>query len=102
MINIVTWLDFGIILHQARIAQDLSQEQLAERVGCHRTYIWKLEQGKSRPSKKFLHILTYECPALRGDLTLFATFALMAAYRLEDSASLQQCTAYKVTSAFAL
>ena len=33
-----------------RKEQDLTQEQLAEKIGVHPTYIGKIESGKSNPS----------------------------------------------------
>ena len=40
----------GKQLRFIRKEQDLTQEQLAEKIGVHPTYIGKIESGKSNPS----------------------------------------------------
>jgi transcriptional regulator with XRE-family HTH domain len=69
----LTWTEFGGFLARMRRSRGLSQERLAEQLGCHRTYIWRLEHGRNRPSSVFLHGLkaTYklspqECDLLNG------------------------------------
>src|SRR5689334_975923 len=42
--------EFGLLLRAARVAADLSQEQLAERVGVHRTYAGTVERGEQNIS----------------------------------------------------
>ena len=37
---------FGDAIRKRRIALDLSQEQLAEGVGCHRNYMGRIERGE--------------------------------------------------------
>lgn len=39
-------LRFGTALRQARLRLELSQEELAERAGMHRTYIGQVESGQ--------------------------------------------------------
>ncbi|MGV0024185.1 helix-turn-helix domain-containing protein [Phormidesmis priestleyi] len=41
---------FGKAIRQRRRELDLSQEQLAERAGLHRTYISSVERGTQNPS----------------------------------------------------
>ena len=40
----------GAAIRDRRIAMDLSQEQLAERIGCHRNYVGYVERGEHTPS----------------------------------------------------
>lgn len=37
----------GLALQQARLANGLSQRELAERIGTSQRYIWELESGKN-------------------------------------------------------
>ncbi len=41
---------FGAVLRGRRAAEGLSQEELGERSGIHRTYISALERGRKHPS----------------------------------------------------
>ena len=41
---------FGMRLRELRLAQDISQEKLAEKAGLHRNYVGTLERGKQSPS----------------------------------------------------
>jgi transcriptional regulator with XRE-family HTH domain len=45
---------FGRALRQARLRGSMSQEELAERSGYHRTYIGQLERGEKSPSLRTL------------------------------------------------
>lgn len=49
--------DFGKRLKELRKAQNVSQEELAHRVGFDRTYISLLERGKRNPSLISIHNL---------------------------------------------
>lgn len=53
----VTWEEFGRFILYVRRRRGLSQERLARSLGCDRTYIWRLEHGRNRPSNIFLHNL---------------------------------------------
>lgn len=44
----------GLNLKKYRLDASLTQEELAERVGIHPTYVGKLEGGKNNPSVKML------------------------------------------------
>jgi transcriptional regulator with XRE-family HTH domain len=45
---------FGEVLREIRRSRRLSQEQLAEVSGCHRTYVSLLERGVNGPSLSML------------------------------------------------
>ncbi len=53
----ITRKDFGPFLRRLRTRQGLSQEKLAEMMGCSRIHIWRLEQGERYPSRVFLRLL---------------------------------------------
>ena len=53
---------FGLQLRKERTAQKISQEELAFRVGIHRTYVSQLERGVKSPS---LSIIFRICSALQ-------------------------------------
>lgn len=78
----VTWQDFGRCLQQARVRRGLSQEHLAELLGCHRIHIWRLEHAARRPSKRFLRSLHQACPVFT-DSRLQLAFEQMAEYRCD-------------------
>ncbi len=48
----------GNNLKKYRLNANLTQEQLAEIVGIHATYVGKLESGKNNPSVKMLYKIT--------------------------------------------
>lgn len=45
---------FGSLLKELRTSRKLSQEQLAEKAGVERNYIYYLEKGRSEPSLRVL------------------------------------------------
>jgi transcriptional regulator with XRE-family HTH domain len=59
---------FGKAIRRRRRELDLSQEQLAEQAGLHRTYISNLERGELNPSletiEKLANALNISIPAL--------------------------------------
>lgn len=62
---------FGIKVREFRKAEGLTQEQLAEKVGCSWQTISGLETGYSFPSSKILFNLSF---ALKMPLTYFFNF----------------------------
>lgn len=48
----------GLNLKKYRLEKCLTQENLAEKVGIHPTYVGKLEGGKNNPSVKMLYKIT--------------------------------------------
>ena len=79
-ITTVTWHDFGPFLQRLGRRRGLSQETLAERLGCHRTYIWRLEHGRNRPSRIFQHSLGLTCALTVEEAALLAAFEQLRAY----------------------
>ena len=59
---------FGNALQRLRKTHDLSQEELAFRVGIHRTYISQLERGLKSPS---LRTIGKICDELKLSLSQF-------------------------------
>ena len=58
---------FGGWLKSNRRAQDLTQSELAERVGCAEITIRKIEAGQLRPSKHLVNLLLAELQTPRGE-----------------------------------
>ena len=50
-------LSFGQWLRQQRRARDLTQEELADRIGCSLWAIQKIEVGSRRPSRQMVDLL---------------------------------------------
>lgn len=53
----ITWESFGPLLHAIRTRQRLTQDELAERVGCGRRHIARLEAGTRHPGRSLLRLL---------------------------------------------
>lgn len=70
----VAWQDFGFFLRKLRRRRGISQENLALMLGCHRTYIWRLEHGRNRPSRIFLHNLKLTFDLAPAEVALFLLF----------------------------
>ncbi len=49
---------FPVALREARSEKGLSQEELADRAGLHRTYISQIERGVKSPSLRSLEQIT--------------------------------------------
>ncbi len=49
---------FPAVLREARSEKGLSQEELADRAGLHRTYISQIERGVKSPSLRSLEQIT--------------------------------------------
>lgn len=58
MMNTKILQRLGNNLKKYRLNANLTQEQLAEIVGIHATYVGKLESGKNNPSVKMLYKIT--------------------------------------------
>ncbi|HET9493189.1 MAG TPA: helix-turn-helix transcriptional regulator, partial [Chloroflexia bacterium] len=50
-------LTFGQWLRQQRKTRDLTQEELADRIGCSPWAIQKIEVGSRRPSRQMVELL---------------------------------------------
>ncbi len=49
---------FGVLLRRYRTDRELTQEELADRAGLHRTYISQIERGVKSPSLRSLEQIT--------------------------------------------
>ena len=58
----------GLNLKKYRLEKGLTQENLAEKVGIHPTYVGKLEGGKNNPSTKMLYKITRALGITLSDL----------------------------------
>jgi predicted ATPase/DNA-binding XRE family transcriptional regulator len=66
---------FGEWLRKLRRARDLTQEELADRIGCSWETIRKMESGSRRPSKQMVELLADSLKLSPEDRTLFAQYA---------------------------
>jgi predicted ATPase/DNA-binding XRE family transcriptional regulator len=66
---------FGAWLKQRRSELDLTQDELAERVGCSAVTIRKIEAGERRPSKQIAALLAVELRIPADENKAFARFA---------------------------
>jgi transcriptional regulator with XRE-family HTH domain len=80
----VSWQTFGEVLRRLRKRQGLSQERLAHLLGCDRTYIWRLEQGRNHPSRMFLHHLRNTCAVTAQDSRLLLGFMQLHEYHCDE------------------
>ncbi len=78
------WQNFGSSLQSARIAAQYSQQQLADLVGCHRSYITMLESGKRCPSVKMIRMLAVACPQMLQDQESLTYFEELARYHIYE------------------
>src|SRR3712207_1771614 len=63
---------FGDWVRRRRKTLDLTQEELAQRVGCSASFIFKIEADERRPSRQIAELLAehLEIPSDRHDLFL--------------------------------
>lgn len=80
----VSWQTFGEVLRRLRKRQGLSRERLAKLLGCDRTYIWRLESGRSRPSRMFLHHLRNTCVVTDQDSRILLGFMQLHEYHCNE------------------
>ncbi len=79
-VTTATWRDFGPFLQRVRRRRGISQETLADSLGCHRTHIWRLEHGRNRPSRIFLHSLGLTCALTMEEVERLAAFEQLREY----------------------
>jgi transcriptional regulator with XRE-family HTH domain len=72
--ELVNWDHFGEFLQSVRLHHAVSQAQFAELLGCDRIYLWRLENGKRKPSNLFLHNLVQSCELTEVETHLVAAF----------------------------
>jgi predicted ATPase/DNA-binding XRE family transcriptional regulator len=68
-------ISFGRWIKQRRKALDLTQEQIAKRVGCAEVTIFKIEADERRPSKQIAELLAHHLAIPAADHDAFVTFA---------------------------
>ncbi len=69
-----------------RRRRGISQETLAASLGCHRTYIWRLEHGRNRPSRILLHSLESSYALIAEEAATLAIFKQLHAYQMDEMA----------------
>jgi transcriptional regulator with XRE-family HTH domain len=74
---------FGAWLKVLRERQNLSQQKLAEALGCNRIHVWRLENGRRYPSRILLHSLERIFPAIE-DKRILNAFAQMVEYDCDE------------------
>lgn len=78
------WRDFGPFLQRVRRRRGISQATLAAHIGCGRTYIWRLEKGRNRPSRMLLNSLALAYPLTAEETVLLCVFRQMQAYGMDE------------------
>jgi transcriptional regulator with XRE-family HTH domain len=68
-------VSFGGWLKQRRNELGLTQEELAERIGCSRIALQKMENGERRPSGQIAHLLAEHLRIPADEIEQFITFA---------------------------
>lgn len=79
-----SWSDFGAFLQRVRRKRGISQERLAQAIGCGRIHIWRLEHGETRPSRILMQNLRMVCQLSPDETSLLDAFARLREYRLDD------------------
>lgn len=82
----VAWHNFGGVLQHIRLRQGLSQERFAQLLACDRTYIWRLEHNRNRPSRMFLHNLMMTCKLTVEDTTMLVNYLRLREYDRDELA----------------
>lgn len=63
--------NLGKNIKKYRLQMGFTQEQLAEAVGIHPTYVGKLEGGKNNPSVKMMYKITQALGIKLADIFVF-------------------------------
>jgi transcriptional regulator with XRE-family HTH domain len=71
--------DFGRLVNQRRKALDLTQSELARRVGCSPVMIHKIETGQRRPSKQLADLLAEHLAVAASESPAFLQGAVRVA-----------------------
>ncbi len=87
----VSWPEFGEYLQHLRRKRGLSQDGLAALMSCHRTHVWRLEHGQTKPSQIFLQSLVGILQHLEGqrapttdEIRFLRGFKLLHMYHCES------------------
>lgn len=59
---------FGEVVREARAASGISQEELAEKAGLHRTYVSLLERGQRNPTLLVIEALSHALEMPMSDI----------------------------------
>ncbi len=73
----IVWDSFGPFFRRMRKRRGISQENLSRLLGCHRTYIYRLEHGERHPSRLFLRLLIQVCMPSEEELATLRRFELL-------------------------
>jgi transcriptional regulator with XRE-family HTH domain len=76
----ISWDSFGEFLKTMRRRRGISQENLSRRLNCHRTYIYRLENGHRRPSRIFLRLLAETLTPSEHELEILGRFEYLREY----------------------
>ena len=80
----LTWKDFGPWLGVLRRRRGHSQQRLAEMLGCDRVTVWRIETGKTRPSRLFLHNLLQTYPLTPDETEHLTAFAQLHGLQCDE------------------
>lgn len=80
MVPCVERKSFGIWLRTLRERENLSQQRLADTLGCNRIHVWRLENGQRNPSRMLLHALERILSLAAEDRETLIAFKQMMEY----------------------
>src|SRR5688572_23682428 len=75
---------FGLWLKERRSTLGLTQDELAERIGCSPDTVRKIEAGRRRPSRQIAELLAGSFDVAPDELEMFVRFARNQSQVVED------------------